>query len=85
MSPEGPFIVSVEGLDEHVVCATLEQALQVAELLSQQHHWREFVQEQGATYYDYRGAGTSSSMRTRRSKILSRFLSGASVQRTRLQ
>ena len=43
--------MSVEGLDEHVVCATLEQALEVAGLLSQQHQRRVIVQEQGATYH----------------------------------
>jgi len=40
--------VSLEGLDEHVVCAGLEQALEVAELLSQQHQRGIIVQEQGA-------------------------------------
>jgi len=51
VSAGGPFIVSVEGLDEHVVCASLEQALEVAELLSQRHQRRVIVHEQGATYH----------------------------------
>jgi len=51
VSPGAPFIVSVERLDVHVVCESLEQALEMAELLSQDHQRRVFVQEQGATYH----------------------------------
>ena len=43
-----PFIVTVEGSAVHVVCDTLEQAREQAELLSQQQQRRVLVQEEGA-------------------------------------
>ena len=47
-APSPPFIVTVEGSAVHIVCGTLEQALEQAELLSQQHQRRVLVQEEGA-------------------------------------
>jgi len=47
-APIPSFIVTVEGSAVHVVCGTLEQALEQAELLSQQQQRRVLVQEEGA-------------------------------------
>jgi len=46
VSPEsgGVFIVSLEGVDLHVVCVSVEQALEQAEALSQQRQRRVIVQ-----------------------------------------
>jgi len=51
VSPEsgGVFIVSLEGVDLHVVCVSVEQALEQAEALSQQRQRRVIVQEENHT------------------------------------
>ena len=47
-APIPPFLVTVQGSAVHVVCDTLEQAREQAELLSQQRQRRVLVQEEGA-------------------------------------